>query len=1043
MAAARRALGPLIDRRQFLALAGTVVVAGCAPGPTVSPRTATSSPARSATPSPTGPPADTYDALRRLQAIVRASPDHLATLAATAVGTGDPEAVVSFVRDHIAILAGSSAGADPTTDTRWGVRGTLASGHGTLRERADLLVALLARQGVTGAVLTMPRPAALALDGREPDAFHPDLDALARLWDTIDPSHPKLIDAPDDAPARADRAAAAVLAALPAELRVARGMAPGLPERVPVVAYGEGSAARWATALGSGAPLAQPPDGLVGASAAVMPRVVISVDVALNPPAGATVDRAILHEVLRGEWSADQLAARHLTLAFGAPGTGAAVLQQDRRGIPIRQPLLRLEALDLEATTPGLVRGTPISLAGGLIQALPDGSGTIVGPLGPVLSEPATGTSATAVANLTASANAQAFPTVDLSVSTLDATGRPVDGLPASAFQVIEDGVPQTVTLIGNAVRPEVRVLVVYDTSGSVADYWSSAKQRSTFETALASALVSAGSGHPFMMQVIGVGDTARDGAWVAPELGAIMTALQSKPSTSDIWTTLGRSVPASGGAAVILVSDNASSDFPDEIPGLRRRLRASGVPIAVLPVGVVDEAATAAIVAESGGIRLDPMSKDLAADLSTFVSTRVATVASTGYRLRYVAAASGPVNRSVTIAIPGSASTAAIVQYDVPVETDRAAPSGVAGVYLTVRIGNRQMRRRLGGVQASDRDVPDDTADVAAIASATAAIDAVHTIRFEPGATSASLLDDLIGAVLTFEPVERAWPGGPAAIVAAAAGWRRFPATLAAMSERVASSSGLAAGPAGLQVSVLTETATDSGLVHLSDVVPKLDDWLGMGPDAAAAFQAAGRASVANSIRESAIFPESAASQLDGLALTAIPALVSIDAITTLSEVRRASLRSVANQYATFHRLVPTTGDIVAAWLVDPDTGSLTAVGADGRGAGKDYSKCLMPKDGGELQTFITTSVAMISLLCLTAPDVMPPYACIGSDVYGALTTAFGSFTAPVDVGAPAFAAASYAVQLAAGGIQGAAGRSIIAVLLMMSAMVAGGSCV
>ena len=1000
-------------------------------------------------PTPSGPPADTYDALRRLQAIVRASPDHLSTLATAAVATGDPTAVVTFVRDHIAVLPPSSAGADPTTDARWGVRGTLASGRGTLRERADLLVALLAKQGVTGAVMTIPRPSSVTLGGSVPAAFAPDLAALATLWDSIDPSHPALSDTPDDAPSRADRAVAQVLAALPAELRSARAMVPGLPDRIPVVAYGDGAAARWATALGSDPPLAGAPDGLLFASALVMPQVVISVDVAVNPPSGSTIDRAVLHEVLRGAWPADQLAARHLTLGFGAPGIGAAAVGQDRKGSPVRQPLLRLEATDLDATTPGLVRGTPISLAGGLIQAAPDGSGAIVGPLGPILSEPA-GAGASSVATVAGTVNPGAFPTVDLAVSALDATGRPVDGLPASAFQVAEDGVPQAVTLIGNTIPAEVRVLVIYDTSGSVADYWSSAKQRSTFETALASALVSAAAAHPFTMQVIGVGDAARDGAWVTPELGAIATAFQDKPSTSDIWTTLGRSVPASGAAAAILVSDNASSDFPDQIPGLRTRLRAAGVPVTVIPVGVVDETATAAIVTESGGIRLAPRSKDLATGLASFIGGRVATVAATGYRLRYVAAATGAAKRSVSVAIAGAAAPGATLAYDVPAEAARATPSGVAGVYLTIRVGDRQMRRRLGGVPASDRDVPDDTSDGAAIVSATAALDAIHTIRFEPGSTAASLLDDLIGSILTFEPVERAWPGGPSAIAAAASDWRRFPATLAALSETVAGPAGTtagqpagqAAGPGGLHVSVLTESVTGSTLVHLSDVVPTLDDWLGVGPDPAAAFQAAARASVAASIRESVAFPASAADLLDGLSLAAIPALATIDSIAALSDARRAVLRPLANQYAGFHRLVPASGDVVAAWLVDPDTGSLTAVGADGRGAGKDFSKCLQPADSGDLQAFIDTSIAMIGMLCL-AGAAMPPYACIGADVYGAGTTALGSFTAPADIGAPAFAAASYAAGLAAGGVQGAAGRSIIAVLLMIAGMVAGGGCV
>jgi hypothetical protein len=343
--------------------------------------------------------------------------------------------------------------------------------------------------------------------------------------------------------------------------------------------------------------------------------------------------------------------------------------------------------------------------------------------------------------------------------------------------------------------------------------------------------------------------------------------------------------------------------------------------------------------------------------------------------------------------------------------------------------------------VTASDRDVPADTADATAVAEATAALDAIHTIRFDPGTTSGRLLDDLIGAALTFEPLDAAWSGGPAAIAAASPGWRRFPGLLAAMSEPVTSDQAIDATPAGLAVSVLTESPTASGLVHLSDVVPGLGGWLGEGTDPVAAFEAAAHRSVGASVREALVFPASAAEQLDGLALTTIPRYATLGS-TSLSDARKASLAQLAAQYADFHLLVPTSGDVVAAWLVDPDTGSLTAVGADGRGAGKDYSKCLMPKDSGELATYIATSIAMISMLCIATPGVIPQYACVGSDVYGAATAAFGSFTSPPNIKQDVFNAASYAAQLAAADIPGVAGRSIIAVLLMMAAMVAGGAC-
>ncbi|HEY3333960.1 MAG TPA: hypothetical protein VGK16_01890 [Candidatus Limnocylindrales bacterium] len=1042
MAAPDRWLGPRIDRRQFLALTGAVVVAGCAPAPPAPSAPTPPAPTPTPTAAPTEAPAGAFDALRRLRSIVQRSPDHLGTLAAAAVATGDPAAVVGFVRDHVAILPGSPDRADPVTEARWGARGTLASGRGTLRERADLVVELLGAMGVTGAVMSMPRPADFAFGGPVPAPFTPDPTALEALWDTIDAGHPRVTSDPDAAPAAAASAASTVLAALPAELRTARTMAAGLPERIPVVAFGEGAEAQWATAAGASPLLATAPDGLLGASAAETPQVIVSVQVALNPPSGATVDRATLHEVLRGTWPADQLAARHLTLAFGVPGSPTEALQRRRSEVPVRQPVLRLEALDADASTTQIVGGVAISLAGGLITPAADGSDALDGPTGTMLARPNPGVSPASVATIGAAVSAAAFPTIDLDVRTLDAGGQPVDGLPAAAFAVTEDGSARAVTVIRNSAPSDIRILVIYDASGSVADFWPTSAARAAFESGIAGALVTAATSHPFKVQVIGIGGAARDDAWVEPgadSLGAAFAAVG--PSTSDIWTTLGRAVPASGASAAVLVSDNAASDLPDEIPGLRRQLRAAAAPVAVLPVGKVDQAATDAIVADTRGQRFDPRAAGLAESLAGFVAERVAAAASTGYRLRYTATEDGPASRAVAVAIGGSAAGPATLTYRVPSAAERSAPSGVAGVYVTITVGDRVMRRRLGGVPASDRDVPADTADAAAIAEATAALDSIHTIRFDPGTTTARLLDDLIGAALTFEPLGAAWSGGPAAIAAASTGWRRFPGLLAAVCEPVAGDQAIDATPGGLAVTVLTEAPTAAGQVHLSDVVPGLGDWLGRGPDAAAAFDAAARRSVGASIREALVFPASAADQLDGLPLTAIPSLSTIDS-APLSDARKASLARLVGQYPDFHRLVPTSGEVVAAWLVDPDTGSLTAVGDDGRGAGKDYSKCLMPKDSGELETFIATSIAMISMLCIATPGVITQYACVGSDVYGAATAALGSFTSPPNIGQDIFNAASYAAGLAAADVEGLAGRAIIAVLLMMAGMVAGGAC-
>ncbi len=375
-----------MGRRQFLALAGSVTAAAalsaCSPSVVPpSPTAALTGPPPSASASPPADESGAYGQLRRLQAIVRAGPDHLPTLAAAAVATGDPAQIVSFVRDHIAVLPGSAANADPTTEVRWGARGTLASGRGTLRERADLLLELLGRAGVAGTVMTMDRPQAFAFGGPSSPAFTPDLGALGALWDSIDPSHPTLANAADDMPLAADRATSDILAALPQELRAATLIASGLPDRIPLVAFGEGTAARWATALGTDGLLDTAPGGLLGASDAVVPRISVSVDIAVNPPSGARIDRTILHEVLRHDWPADELAARHLTLAFAGPGSRTEMLGRDVADAPIRLPVLRLEAADPASETIQFVGGQAIGVAGGLIEQA-EVAGLLTGPVG-------------------------------------------------------------------------------------------------------------------------------------------------------------------------------------------------------------------------------------------------------------------------------------------------------------------------------------------------------------------------------------------------------------------------------------------------------------------------------------------------------------------------------------------------------------------------------------------------------------------------------------------------------------------------------------
>jgi hypothetical protein len=544
------------------------------------------------------------------------------------------------------------------------------------------------------------------------------------------------------------------------------------------------------------------------------------------------------------------------------------------------------------------------------------------------------------------------------------------------------------------------------------------------------------------VVQVIGVGDHTRDDQWANPDPTVLSAAFAAAASNSDVWLTLGQSVPASGAAAVLLVSDNQALDLPADIPGFRQALRASGAAVACLPIGAVDAASTKLIAADGDVQILDAEAPDLAARLAAFVGDRVAAAGATNYRLRYQAPVAGPASRAVSVAIAGSSAAALQLSYTVPAEPDRAAPSGIAGVYLTIRVGDRESRRRLGGVRVSARDTPADTADAGAISETTAALNGIHTISFEPASsTTAHLLDDLIGAALAAEPVEGAWANGPAAIITAGANWRRVPATLAWLADAVPPGSGAATAPDGLRVTVLTDQVVPGGLVQRSDIVPAFNRAIGTGSDPAAAFRAALRATIGASIRESEVFGTSAVGQLGSTDLVVIPASATVDVVTAWTAEQRARLAPMVDEYGDFHRLLPASGEIPAMWLVDPATGSATAVSADGRGGGGALPDCLTPSGGGQAMEFITVSIALISAACL-AVGGDPSIGCVGADVFGAVSAGLAAFTSPPDIPGSAFGAFSYGAGLAAANMGSAAGRTIISVLLLIAGLLVGGKC-
>ncbi|MGC4093765.1 MAG: hypothetical protein QM756_38860 [Polyangiaceae bacterium] len=936
---------PELGRRKFLAsiaaVAGSGALLGCA--------------SDSSGKAGDGADADVVD--ERLETLRRAlakSPDHLAARAAELVKAKDATGIVRFVRDSVAVLV-PLVGDLPTDSLRFGARGALRAGAGSFRDRAELLVTLLTAAGFGAKVMqaALPGLESATVYARRSTPFEPDLELLRGVAGALGVALPAKFSDDLAAVSAVEAAVEAISAALPAERQVATGTPATLPSAFPIVEFQAGTGAKsWAVALAAIDVVSDAPSGLVSASPPRVPTVKLAVSVGLRPPPQSLLDPAKLYEVIAGEWAVDDLVGRNVSLTFAPPVAAEQALTQTLDSFPVRMPVLRLHSLEpLPATVAETLGGFPVSLGGAVYTPDEADPKSLIGPYGVVpqpLSASQREQARARVASLTLTVSAAAFPDIDLQVSALDASGKLVDGLAGDDFTLKEGTAPLPLSLLNNAPPEAVRILVLYDTSGSVTDNWPSAQARSDFEQALAAALVEAAGQAPFVVQVLGLGGTL-SGVWAAPNATAIAATLASLSSTSDVWASVGQVTPNSGASAAILVSDCASSlEDPALVPGFQRALSTAGIPIAVVPIGTPDAAALSTIVTSSAGVELDPSDAKIQSALTEFVSSQVASRLSTNYRLRYRAPLAGAAHRSLQLGVAGRATPVESASYDVPAPSERTAASGVAGIYLTLTVAGVSDIRRLAGVELVSPFRPALASEPSAahLLDCERVLNGITDILIEvPGATDAQRLDDVIGSQLTLSKLRHAKPNDIAALVAAAHEVRRLPWFGAALAEPL----GLDADttPSSVNVRVVSVLPSADGIELRSDLPPHAGSFQGVGADPGLSFSGVLRASVGASIRESEFLAESAAAALAGQKLLFSD---STSGPSSWPETVAAAFRPLLLRYDSFLRVVPAAGAPLAMWVIDAQSGSATAVWSDERGGGKSNCQLAAPADSAWL---------------------------------------------------------------------------------------------
>lgn len=720
-------LGPhvLMSRRTFLALTSGAMGAlalGC-------------SGSDSDTPDPADD--DPWAILEELLVAVRASPDHRTEEANRLVAAGDVGAIVGFVQSQIAAVPTRPAGmVDPSTRRRWGTGWALRGGAGTPREKADLLVDLLARAGVEAEVVAAPLPdgPALLADRVRPAEPVPFAPVLAE--DRVDELLALFERNVGASGTHDEQPATEVTPTLLAE-RVLGVAGPA----VEVVLPQSDIDAYWPFVL-VGDELVDPCGTAALAPLAVRHRTVSAAggtpDITVRlqlvrshqpPPLGTRGDVEVV-DLLEGSWNIEDLVGRflHVSTAPATPGVHPSLVPP--ASVRWFTPTLLLSGED--ATTRGSVTGPAFSLRGE-VQDADDQVATTTSPPG--------------AADLDrveevgiASVNPATHPDVTLAISVLDADGAQVPRIAAGDVSLVEDGVPHGFEIAGDGIS-RTRVLLLVDQSGSIDPAFRGAALGPFLQGVIAGMVDGRPEGSVLEARVMPLNGSPL-GPWSADvaELDRQVAALGR--SNSYLYAAIQSAIGATEPTAVILVSDGAATDTD---PASYHDALVAGPPIHVVLVGGDPDGLTIATeIAElSRGTLIQ------AADGASAIGPVVAALAGAPpepYRIRYTSPRDGARTRTVSVTIAGHSAT---TTFDVPA-TALPAPSAL-GLLMSVDYDGTTVRRRLVGYDPADRREP----SAADIEATQLGLFGSTMLTFEAAPPSeGQIQDDLLTAVLAQRPV-------------------------------------------------------------------------------------------------------------------------------------------------------------------------------------------------------------------------------------------------------------------------------------------------
>ena len=861
---------------------------------------------------------------KEVRSALRTSPDHLAAQARELVEQGDPEDLFTFVRDRFLTLPDGLNQLGGLTKRRWGLRGTLRSGSGSLRDKADLLADLYRQAGLDAEVLEVRTPndtdfvpRVLRKKAHRPFAPVVDDATLARWREHLGlDSSPTPADVIDPDHAEAATLASQLLSLLP-DAQTTAAFSLSRPGYMPIVAVQVDGVTRYANVA--------EPDILFGETGGEGdPRPtdpaepLPDVHVRLSMVTTASPKDPI--EIVSATWPMDEVIGRQVSIAMVPPEDALTLMSMRFRDVRTFIPALSLQGPDLtEAQRDTFtVAIKAITVAGEVLEV--DGD-TVTYQGNPIDTGDVDPSLVARVTSLETEVIGSTFPDVRVRAAALDAQGASVQGLTAAAFTLEEEGAPQRFQLLESRAAPP-RVLFVLDQSSSLPAAFLG-EQAAALLRSIAEDVLDGEPAATFRVHM--VGGKPADGTWTSDPAALELAALTQSSFGSALWGALAQAA-AMQPTTVVMVTDGVATDAPDvEIAARLSQLP----PCVFLGVGQATYPVLDEMAERTAG---EVYAVEAQAEASEAALSMIRARQKSTYLFRYLASEQGPQVRAVRLALLGSGASSE-GSYEVPAVATQ--PPRIGGLILDIEIPSvGEVRQVIAGLPEVPEDASSDLFD-----QVHAAMFGSAEVRFEGAPpTLSAMIDDLLSARLSLEPLWNAvQQGEPETIVETfLQGFDRFGATALALSTAAGPSAESVVFPSGLRAVLTTaQPRYGVGLVRRISLVP-LGGYRAAEPDRRVGLEAAVRATARHALLEAGLYETSTVSELAGQPLIALnPFSLISSAIPTLTaEQREAWTRAMAG-YTSGYRIVPASGSPVAFWYVDRSTGALLGVLADGSGGG------------------------------------------------------------------------------------------------------------